>query len=81
MALRKLLCALTLPLTITLCARIAAQVQTEVPEIVACAKPVAVERKIQGRALKGNLEEDAVDRDVSVFLAPSYAKETSRRYT
>ena len=60
---------------------LAAQVQTEVPAVVPGAKPVTVERiKIHGTALEGNLEGDAVDRDVLVFLPPSYAKEKSRRY-
>src|ERR1044072_5088990 len=58
-----------------------AQVQTEVPPVVPGAKPVMVEHiKVHGTALEGNLEGDAVDRDVLVFLAPSYAKEKSRRY-
>jgi enterochelin esterase-like enzyme len=58
-----------------------AQVQTNVPEVVAGAKPVAVEHiKIHGTALEGNLEGDAVDRDVIVFLPPSYQKEKKRRY-
>src|ERR1700761_4451435 len=58
-----------------------AQVQTNIPEVVVGAKPVAVERiKIHGTALEGNLEGDAVDRDVIVFLPPSYAKEKARRY-
>src|SRR5208337_3019147 len=44
-------------------------------------KPVTVERiKIHGQSLEGNLEGDAVDREVIVFLPPSYAKEKSRRY-
>jgi hypothetical protein len=52
-----------------------AQVQTEVPAPVAGAKPVTVERiKVRGTALEGNLEGNAVDRDVLVFLPPSYAK-------
>ncbi len=60
---------------------LAAQVQTEVPPPVAGAKPVAVERiKVHGTALEGNLEGNAVDRDVLVFLPPSYASEKSRRY-
>jgi enterochelin esterase-like enzyme len=64
-----------------LAARLAAQVQTEVPPPVPGAKPVAVERiKVHGTALEGNLEGNAVDRDVLVFLPPSYAKEKSRRY-
>ena len=45
------------------------------------AKPVTVERiKVHGAALEGNLEGNAADRDVLVFLPPSYAKEKSRRY-
>ncbi|HET7103456.1 MAG TPA: esterase, partial [Terracidiphilus sp.] len=52
-----------------------AQVQTEVPPVVPGAKTVAVEHiKIHGKSLEGNLEGNAVDRDVIVFLPPSYAK-------
>lgn len=59
----------------------AAQVQTNVPAPVSGAKPVTVEHiKIHGTALEGNLEGDAVDRDVIVFLPPSYSKEKKRRY-
>src|SRR6187399_648766 len=66
---------------VVLSAPLAAQVKTEVPPPVAGAKPVAVERiKIHGAALEGNLEGDAVDRDVLVFLPPGYAKNKSRRY-
>jgi enterochelin esterase-like enzyme len=58
-----------------------AQVQTEVPPVVSGAKPVTVEHiKIHGTALEGNLEGDAVDRDVIVFLPPSYAANKTRRY-
>jgi pimeloyl-ACP methyl ester carboxylesterase len=58
-----------------------AQVKTEVPAVVSGAKPVTVEHiKIHGVALEGNLEGDAVDRDVIVYLPPTYAKETKRRY-
>jgi enterochelin esterase-like enzyme len=60
---------------------LSAQVQTIVPPVIAGAKPVAVEHiKIHGASLEGNLGGDAVDRDVIVFLPPSYAKETHRRY-
>jgi enterochelin esterase-like enzyme len=59
----------------------AAQVKTEVPAVVPGAKPVAVERiTVHGPSLEGNLEGDAVDREVLVFLPPSYAKARSRRY-
>jgi enterochelin esterase-like enzyme len=45
------------------------------------AKPVTVERiKIHGTALEGNLEGDALDREVFVFLPPSYSKDNHRRY-
>jgi hypothetical protein len=56
--------------------QLAAQLQTDVPPPVAGAKPVTVEHiKVHGVALEGNLEGDAVDRDVFVFLPPSYAQE------
>jgi S-formylglutathione hydrolase FrmB len=57
------------------------QVKTTVPEVVPGARPAALERiTIHGKALEGNLEGDAADRDVFVFLPPSYARERSRRY-
>jgi len=63
------------------CPWLAAQVQTIVPPVVAGAKPVTVEHiKIHGAHLEGNLEGDAVDRDVLVFLPPSYGKDKHRRY-
>jgi enterochelin esterase-like enzyme len=58
-----------------------AQVQTEVPAIVPGAKPVTVERiKVHAASLEGNLEGEPADRDVIVFLPPSYAQENHRRY-
>jgi len=77
----KSLCVMALALTVGLGPWLAAQVQTEVPPVVPGAKPVTVEHiKIHGTALEGNLEGDAVDRDVIVLLPPSYAAEKSRRY-
>ena len=71
----------TLAITVVLGPRLAAQVHTEVPPVVPGAKPVTVEHiRIHGTALEGNLEGDAVDRDVIVFLPPGYAIEMSRRY-
>ena len=71
----------TLGLAFTSCLTLGAQVNTEVPAVEPNAKPVTVEHiKIHGTALEGNLEGDAVDRDVIVFLPPSYAKSKSRRY-
>ena len=42
---------------------------------------VAVESiKVHGKGLEGNLEGDSPDREVAVFLPPSYARERNRRY-
>src|SRR5256885_1890234 len=41
----------------------------------------AVERiKVHGKSLEGNLEGDSPDRDVFVYLPPSYASNPNRRY-
>lgn len=81
MIIRKLFCVAALATTFALGPRLVAQVQTEVPAVVAGAKPVTVEHiKVHGVALEGNLEGDSDDREVFVFLPPSYAKEKSRRY-
>jgi S-formylglutathione hydrolase FrmB len=78
---KKPFCVMTLVLTIALGPQLLAQVQTDVPAVIPGAKPVTVEHiKIHGQSLEGNLEGDAVDRDVLVFLPPSYAKQKSRRY-
>ncbi|HEY3740866.1 MAG TPA: alpha/beta fold hydrolase [Bryobacteraceae bacterium] len=55
--------------------------KTIVPEVVPSAKPVTIERiKIHGAALEGNLEGDAVDRDVLIFLPPGYSQNKRQRY-
>ena len=75
----RVFCEVTL--TVAACGLVAAQVQTQVPPVVQGAKPVTVEHiKIHGAALEGNLEGDAVDRDVIVFLPPGYQKDERRRY-
>ena len=52
-----------------------------VPEPVPGAAPVVTERvTVHGASLEGNLEGDAPDRDVIVYLPPSYAKDATRRY-
>ena len=41
----------------------------------------AVERiRVHGKSLEGNLSADSPDRDVSVYLPPSYKKDRNRRY-
>jgi len=73
-------CVMTVAVAAAFGPRLPAQVQTEVPPAVSGARPVTVERiKIHGTALEGNLEGDAVDRDVIVFLPPGYAT-GNRRY-
>ena len=58
-----------------------AQVATQVPAVVAGAAPVKVEHiRVHGASLEGNLEGDAVDREVIMFLPPSYGKDAQRRY-
>ncbi len=71
------------PLTVVLAVAFSAmaQVKTDVPPVVPGAKPVTVEHiRIHGAALEGNLEGDAVDRDVMVFLPPGYVTQKGRRY-
>ncbi|MEO8097708.1 MAG: alpha/beta fold hydrolase [Acidobacteriota bacterium] len=36
--------------------------------------------KVHGKSLEGNLEGDSADRDVFVYLPPSYSRESNRRY-
>ncbi|HTC88265.1 MAG TPA: hypothetical protein VK686_08205 [Bryobacteraceae bacterium] len=36
--------------------------------------------KVHGKSLEGNLEGDSPDRDVFVYLPPSYGTEKNRRY-
>lgn len=58
-----------------------AQAVTNAPPVVAGARPVTVEHiKVHAPTLEGNLEGDAVDRDVIVVLPPSYASSPGRRY-
>ncbi len=77
----KSLFLMALAITIVLCPHVVAQTQTEVPPAVPGAKPADVEHiKVHGASLEGNLEGNAVDRDVFVFLPPSYVKQKSRRY-
>jgi S-formylglutathione hydrolase FrmB len=72
-------CAIALAVAPGSC--LTAQVQTIVPDVVLGAKPGTVEHiKVHGTALEGNLGGEAVDRDVIVFLPPSYEKDKKRRY-
>jgi enterochelin esterase-like enzyme len=73
------------PLVLSLAAAVTfplfAQVQTDVPAVVAGAKPVQVQHiKVHSAGIEGNLEGETADRDVIVFLPPSYASDKNRRY-
>ena len=51
------------------------------PASSAAAKKGAVEKiTVHGKSLEGNLEGDSPDRTVFVYLPPTYAMETNRRY-
>src|SRR5664279_18512 len=81
MMMTKLRCVVALTVILAPLPQLAAQVQTDVPPPVPGGKPVAVEHiKVHGAALEGNLEGNAVDRDVFVFLPPGYAHDKSRHY-
>ncbi len=63
---KKLLIVCANTLAIAPGSMLAAQAQTNVPDAVPGAKPVTVEHiKLHGKSLEGNLEGDAVDRDVA----------------
>jgi enterochelin esterase-like enzyme len=67
--------------TLALTSHLTGQVRTNAPESVPGAKPTTVERiKIHGKALEGNLEGNAVDRDAIVVLPPGYQSDQTRRY-
>jgi enterochelin esterase-like enzyme len=58
-----------------------AQVQTQVPAVEPNAKPATVERiKVHSKSIEGNLEGETADRDVIVFLPPSYAQDKHRLF-
>src|SRR5688500_16828902 len=71
----------TLLILIAAASGVLGQVKTDVPAVVAGARPAVVERiKIRGQALEGNREGNAVDRDALVFLPPGYNQNRTRRY-
>jgi S-formylglutathione hydrolase FrmB len=82
---RNWLKALAVLLTVVCAPPLAAQAPATVPDLVpdpvAGAKPVTVERiTIHGAVLEGNLEGDTPDRSVIVYLPPSYAADSKHRY-
>jgi enterochelin esterase-like enzyme len=78
---KRLAGAMVLLLSVTMALPLTAQVQTEVPAVVPGAKSAIVEHiKVHSAALEGNLEGEAVDRDVIIFLPPSYNAHKNRHY-
>ena len=58
-----------------------AQAKTEVPPVIPGAKPVRADMiKVHGKHLESSLEGDSADRDVIVYLPPSYDKDKKRKY-
>src|SRR5215813_15662221 len=52
-----------------------------IPDIAGQTRQGTVERiKVHGKSLEGNLDGDSPDRDVSIYLPPSYEAEKSQRY-
>jgi S-formylglutathione hydrolase len=68
--------------TILAVAAMLAQAPAAVPaEPKAPSRANAVEHvKVHGKSLEGNLEGDSPDRDVAIYLPPSYATDKARRY-
>ena len=81
MQLQKLITVVTVTATLIVGALAQAQVQTEVPPVVAGAKPASVESiRIHGTALENNRTGADVDRPALVYLPPSYGTDRTRRY-
>jgi enterochelin esterase-like enzyme len=81
MTIRKLLGVMTIAFVAGFSTWLSAQVQTPAPPEVPGSRPVTVERiKVHGASLEGNLEGESADREVIVYLPPSYAKHGRRRF-
>jgi S-formylglutathione hydrolase len=70
---------LTLPLALTL-ASAAPMMAQSAPKADAGKKGAFEKIKVHGKSLEGNLEGDSPDRDVFIYLPPSYATSKTRRY-
>lgn len=71
----------TIPLALTAAVAVLMLPSIEAQEQKGPAKKGAWEKiKVHGKSLEGNLEGDSPDRDVYVYLPPSYRSEPNRRY-
>jgi len=68
--------AMTLATAVCMLPSAKAQTQQGGPELKGTVEKI----KVHGKSLEGNLEGDSPERDVLVYLPPSYAKEPNRRY-
>src|SRR5579863_6090317 len=76
-------CSRLMPLPLVLFAGMAAMIwlQTSAHAATGADRKGTVEMiKVHGKSLEGNLEGDSPDRDVFVYLPPSYATDKNRRY-
>ena len=65
----------------TLCATVCLYGQAPAPAPPSKPTLGTMERiKVHGKALEGNLEGDSADRDVLIYLPPSYGEQPNRRY-
>jgi len=75
---------LAIPLAMAVAAAVVmtptSQAQGPDPKGSAAKKGTFEKIKVHGKALEGNLEGDSPDRDVFVYLPPSYGSEPARRY-
>jgi S-formylglutathione hydrolase len=69
----------SLLLTLVLCMTLASSLLAQTPA-AATPKGTVDRIKVHGKSLEGNLEGDSPDRDVFVYLPPSYATPGNRRY-
>jgi S-formylglutathione hydrolase FrmB len=71
---------LTISLAIAAAFVVIAAKQPETSDRTLTGKGTYERIKVHGKSLEGNLEGDSPDRDVSVYLPPSYATSKNRRY-
>src|SRR5262247_757486 len=74
--------SMTTVVSFTICfALVAVATSLTIPMSARQTKQGTVERiTVHGKSLEGNLDGDSPDRDVSIYLPPSYKAEKSRRY-
>jgi S-formylglutathione hydrolase len=72
--------ALHLALTLSLCLVLEHSLFAQAPAGAQAKKGTVEHIKVHGKSLEGNLEGDSPDRDVFIYLPPSYSTSKNRRY-